>query len=174
MANPDGYEYTRNVNRNWRKTRTPVSATCYGTDPNRNFEFNWLIPDESGNLGASTVPCSDTYAGPHPFSENETIAINRYIENHPAQFDVFLSFHSYAHQILFPFGNSRTRVVSNWTNLFIGKILTDLFFQSNFAQLQSIGEAAADRLFAKHGVRYEVGNSLEVLCKPSKALVENE
>jgi hypothetical protein len=30
-------------------------------DANRNMEFNWLVPDETGNEGASRVPCSDTY-----------------------------------------------------------------------------------------------------------------
>lgn len=57
QTNPDGYEYTRNNNRNWRKTRSPVSLICDGVDPNRNFAHNWLMPDETGNEGASRAPC---------------------------------------------------------------------------------------------------------------------
>lgn len=29
VTNPDGYEYTRNENRNWRKTRSVQSALCW-------------------------------------------------------------------------------------------------------------------------------------------------
>ena len=118
-TNPDGYEYTRTTNRNWRKTRSPVSLVCNGVDPNRNFAYNWLVPDEYGNEGASRAPCSDTYAGSAPFTENETIAVEAYLTQNHEKFDVYLSFHSYAHQILFPFGHSRTRIVSFLTLKFL-------------------------------------------------------
>ena len=50
--NPDGYEYTRNSDRMWRKTRSRNQGyTCRGTDPNRNWGYNW------GLKGASTNPC---------------------------------------------------------------------------------------------------------------------
>ena len=39
------------------------------------------------------------------------------------------------------------------------------WFQENYDELQAIGEAAADRLFKKHGTVYEVGNTVEVLCE---------
>lgn len=40
--NPDGYEFSRNTNRLWRKTRRPNSgSTCIGTDANRNLDFAW-------------------------------------------------------------------------------------------------------------------------------------
>lgn len=35
ITNPDGYEYTHTMNRNWRKSRSPVSLVCYGVDQNR-------------------------------------------------------------------------------------------------------------------------------------------
>ena len=50
--NPDGYEYTRTRDRMWRKTRSRNPGyTCRGTDPNRNWGYNW------GLKGASTNPC---------------------------------------------------------------------------------------------------------------------
>lgn len=61
VVNPDGYHYTWTTNRNWRKTRGPVSLLCYGVDGNRNFEYNWLRADETGNEGGSRVPCTDTF-----------------------------------------------------------------------------------------------------------------
>jgi murein tripeptide amidase MpaA len=112
IANPDGYEYTWNDNRNWRKTRSKVSSVCYGVDPNRNFAFSWLKKAEDGDEGASRAPCSDTYAGPYPFSEGEAIAIENFMITNKEKFDVYLSFHSYAHLILFPFGHTLERIVS--------------------------------------------------------------
>jgi carboxypeptidase A, invertebrate len=112
MANPDGYEYTRNTNRNWRKTRSKVSSVCYGVDPNRNFAFNFLKPDEEGNLGASKAPCNDFYAGPHPFSENETIGIENFVTANRDKFDIYLSFHSFSQLLLFPMGTTLQRIVS--------------------------------------------------------------
>ena len=50
--NPDGYEYSRNYDRMWRKTRSANrGSSCIGTDPNRNWGYNW------GLKGASKNPC---------------------------------------------------------------------------------------------------------------------
>ena len=39
MFNPDGYEYSIDGDRMWRKTRTRiVGSQCVGIDPNRNFD----------------------------------------------------------------------------------------------------------------------------------------
>ena len=42
-ANPDGYEYSRNSDRLWRKTRSDYGSLlrCKGVDPNRNWDFHW-------------------------------------------------------------------------------------------------------------------------------------
>jgi murein tripeptide amidase MpaA len=42
MANPDGYEYSRNNDRHWRKNRgINPGSTCKGVDLNRNWGFHW-------------------------------------------------------------------------------------------------------------------------------------
>lgn len=38
VTNPDGYAYTWTRDRQWRKTRRPSNAICFGADPNRNFD----------------------------------------------------------------------------------------------------------------------------------------
>ncbi len=41
-ANPDGYEYTRNSDRMWRKTRSVnLLSDCYGVDGNRNWDIHF-------------------------------------------------------------------------------------------------------------------------------------
>merc|ERR1719328_182868 len=56
-ANPDGYAYTFDTDRLWRKTRTPQSGGCYGVDPNRNWGFHW------GETGVSSNPCTEIFPG---------------------------------------------------------------------------------------------------------------
>lgn len=41
VLNVDGYAYSHEVNRFWRKTRQPHSLFCTGADPNRNFDKFW-------------------------------------------------------------------------------------------------------------------------------------
>ena len=41
-ANPDGYEYSRNGDRLWRKTRSDIGHPfCKGVDGNRNWDYKW-------------------------------------------------------------------------------------------------------------------------------------
>ncbi|KAG5675035.1 hypothetical protein PVAND_004974 [Polypedilum vanderplanki] len=149
IANPDGYEYTRTNNRNWRKTRSKQSALCYGVDPNRNFGYNWMVPEEiTGSTGSSVSPCSDVYSGPYNFSEPECYAIDRFLDAHRGIFDAYLALHSYDHSILYPYGNSRVPV-------------------PNDEVLKAVGDESARRLYEKHGIQYRVGNQVFILYEAS-------
>jgi Zinc carboxypeptidase len=76
VANPDGYQYTFEAERLWRKNlrdnngdgQTQVGD---GVDPNRNFPNHWGYDEE----GSSSIQSSDTYRGPAPLSEPETQAM---------------------------------------------------------------------------------------------------
>jgi hypothetical protein len=76
VANPDGYQYTFEHERLWRKNlrdnngdgQTQVGD---GVDPNRNFPNHWGYDEE----GSSSIQSSDTYRGPAPLSEPETQAM---------------------------------------------------------------------------------------------------
>lgn len=46
VVNPDGFVYTQEVDRLWRKNRAPPppdadNQTCFGVDINRNWPFQW-------------------------------------------------------------------------------------------------------------------------------------
>jgi len=101
IFNVDGFAYTHTVNRMWRKTRMLHAHICYGTDANRNFDFNWMA-----NGGSSSNPCSDTFAGPTPFSEPETAALAEFIAGIASEINIYLSFHSYGQYILFAYGHT--------------------------------------------------------------------
>jgi hypothetical protein len=76
VANPDGYQYTFDHERLWRKNlrdnngdgQTQVGD---GVDPNRNFPNHWGYDEE----GSSSIQSSETYRGPAPMSEPETKAM---------------------------------------------------------------------------------------------------
>ncbi|MGZ5453584.1 MAG: M14 family metallopeptidase [Candidatus Aminicenantales bacterium] len=98
IANPDGLEYSIHVYRYWRKNRRANADGTYGVDINRNYGYAW----GSDNVGSSGQPGSDVYRGTGPFSEPETAAIRDLFLVH--DFRAMISFHSFAQDILFPWG----------------------------------------------------------------------
>lgn len=98
VVNPDGYEFSHTTTRMWRKTRQPVSNNCYGTDPNRNFDFHW------GEVGASTLSCSDTFMGKTAFSEPETRVLRDIMLSLTGRAKFYLTIHSYGNYLLYPWG----------------------------------------------------------------------
>lgn len=100
VVNPDGKEYdiSGNSYAHWRKNRRN-NGRDYGVDLNRNYSYKW------GTGGSSKSSNSDTYMGPQPFSEPETIAIRDYVEAHE-NISILLSFHTFSELILYPWGHT--------------------------------------------------------------------
>ena len=74
VANPDGYQYTFDHERLWRKTLRDNNndgeiTVGDGVDPNRNWPNHWGYDNE----GSSDVTSSETYRGVAPASEPETL-----------------------------------------------------------------------------------------------------
>ena len=103
VQNPDGYQYTFDVDRLWRKNLRDNDGdneitSLDGVDGNRNFGEHWNYDDE----GSGTITSDETYRGPRPFSEPETRAIrDLLIKVHPAY---HISYHSFGQLLLYPFG----------------------------------------------------------------------
>jgi hypothetical protein len=143
LLNPDGYEFSRNSDRMWRKTRSNFpGGLCRGADPNRNFAFGW------NTGGSSNQPCSDTYMGVSALSEPETNATAAFIEQlatDPQNELVFyLSLHSYSQLILISYG-------------------TDLGRVDDFAQHMTVGNAAATAIRRRYQTAFTPGNIVELL-----------
>lgn len=99
VVNPDGYQFSWDDTRLWRKNRRLNGDGSIGVDLNRNWGYQW------GGEGASASPGSDTYRGTAPFSEPETQALRDFFlanESIVATID----FHSYGQWILSPWGFS--------------------------------------------------------------------
>jgi murein tripeptide amidase MpaA len=95
IVNPDGYEYSRTVDRTWRKNR----RGGYGVDLSRNYSVGW------GTAGSSGDTSSPNYRGASPFSEPETRAIRNLFDTRA--FAAHVDFHSYSQVIVYPWSHRR-------------------------------------------------------------------
>ena len=113
MLNPDGYTYSRNKYRRWRKTTSKQKTSnrtrgkksrkteCRGVDLNRNFGYKWR------GKGSSNNPCSAIYAGKKPLSESESLSLAKYLYKKRRKLAAFLDVHTYGQMWMSPWGFSK-------------------------------------------------------------------
>jgi hypothetical protein len=103
VANPDGYQYTFDHQRLWRKNLRDNNGDGQitgvdGVDPNRNFNEHFNYDGE----GSSSLTSSDTYRGPTAASEPETKAMQGLLDRIKPKLQS--NFHSFGPYILYPQG----------------------------------------------------------------------
>ncbi|EDW86362.1 uncharacterized protein Dwil_GK17666 [Drosophila willistoni] len=118
VLNPDGYAYSHEYDRFWRKSRSQHAAkapsglldsamtwlqqkrgpnkVCYGVDLDRNWLYQW------GKRGSSKAPCNEFYAGPAPFSEPETKAVSDFLMDYRTQIKLYISLQAYGQVVSYP------------------------------------------------------------------------
>ncbi|XP_065357356.1 zinc carboxypeptidase-like [Calliphora vicina] len=142
VLNPDGFEYSHNVERLWRKNRRPTgfrnaSGPCYGIDLNRNFDYKWGVSGFNFD-----VPCDHWYGGAKPNSEPEVIALESFVNSFDNDYiRMYLAVHSFGQFVLLPYGHSITE------------------FPPNYDQMMRIATAFADGARVKYGTEFLSGAS---------------
>src|SRR4051794_19673046 len=117
LVNPDGRDFTLagadELHYMWRKNRRPAPAGhtgpwCAGVDLNRNFDIAWDFERYYNAAAAAEVESSkdvcdpQIYIGPSAASEPETRNVESIVTDlRPSH---FMDVHSYARDILFPWG----------------------------------------------------------------------
>jgi MYXO-CTERM domain-containing protein len=132
VANPDGYAYSWEVDRFWRKNRRDGQ----GVDTNRNWSVAW------GGEGSSPDPAAENYRGAAPFSEPEPAAMASFVAADPRVL-ALLDVHSYGQLVLHPWGHDP---VDSADHAFFSGLATDM----------------ADLMTAQHDVVYEPLQSAEL------------
>lgn len=103
VANPDGYQYTFDHERLWRKNLRDNDGNGEvnrgdGVDPNRNYPEHFGYDEE----GSSSQSASETYRGPSEASEPETQAMMALFDRAKPEFQV--NYHSFGQWLLYPEG----------------------------------------------------------------------
>uniref|UniRef100_U5EVJ7 Putative carboxypeptidase b n=1 Tax=Corethrella appendiculata TaxID=1370023 RepID=U5EVJ7_9DIPT len=137
VVNPDGYEYTHEKERLWRKTRSS-GERCDGVDGNRNFDFHWA------EVGSSHRECDEIYHGKTAFSEPETQIVREILEKYENRCKFYLTLHTYGNYLLYPWGYT-----------------SDL--PETVADLDEVSQAGAAAIRKATGTKYQVGTSTNVL-----------
>ncbi|KAJ0314050.1 hypothetical protein Brms1b_007293 [Colletotrichum noveboracense] len=169
IVNPDGFAYSQEVDRLWRKTRTPPppppqNQSCYGTDINRNWEYGWDV----NSLGASTNACAQAYRGQRRSDTIENQGLDAYVRKlrDAAGIKLFIDWHSYGQYILSPFGSKEewyAPELGKWTKAasILSEVIrhsserrTTFTFGPSGATLYTTTGAAPDHVYAIGGADF--------------------
>ncbi|CAB3980438.1 carboxypeptidase B-like, partial [Paramuricea clavata] len=143
-VNPDGYVYTWEKDRMWRKNRQPnKKLSCHGTDLNRNWDYHFA------GAGSSNNPCNDIYHGERAFSAPEVLALANYIKSLRGEIYSFIDLHSYSQLLMFPWSYSKKAEAKDK------------------AELYEISVKAVDALRSVHGTVFKTGPAAVVIYEAS-------
>ncbi|KAF9903887.1 Carboxypeptidase A4 [Linnemannia zychae] len=148
VLNADGYVYTWEHNRMWRKNRQPTSIPfCPGIDPNRNWGYMY------GGDGSSANPCNEGYHGPEAFAALESKMMSDFILERK-NVVAYIDFHAYSQLWMSPFGGDCSQVPKDDEDLMEG------------------GMGAAKALHDVHGKKFSVGSICNVIYQASGGSID--
>ena len=136
VLNADGYVYSWQTERFWRKNRRNNGGGSFGVDLNRNFSADW------GGNGSSNDPDSEIYRGTAPFSEPESTVISNFMSGMD-DLRAHVDTHSYSQLVLHAPGTF-AQVVPNQ------------------AELAVVAQEMSTAILSTHGILYTPQRSLDL------------
>ncbi|KAI1317152.1 Carboxypeptidase A4 [Mortierella claussenii] len=148
VLNADGYAYTWESNRMWRKNRQPTSIPlCPGIDPNRNWGYMW------NKGGSSANPCNEGYHGPEAFAALEAKMMADFILERKNVI-AYIDFHAYSQLWMSPFGGDCNEIPRDDEDIMEGAL------------------GAVKALHGVHGKRFAVGSICNVIYQASGGSID--
>jgi len=98
--------------------------------------------------GASNNPCSETFAGPAPWSEPEAKAVADFLMSHQGEWDLFITLHSYGQLWMTPWGYTAA-------------------LPADYDELARVGNAAVATILTTSGTVYTMGSAANILYESS-------
>lgn len=143
VINPDGYKYSFEKDRMWRKTRQP-HGSCRGADLNRNWDSAW------NQTGSSPDPCAYDFAGSSVYSEPEAKQLANYLESivKPQHIQTYISLHSYSQLVMFPHAHTAEKA-------------------ENYDDLKAIGQKTIAAIGKRNDTHYVTGSVYETIYPSS-------
>ncbi|CAB0032161.1 unnamed protein product [Trichogramma brassicae] len=174
IFNPDGYAYTHEHDRLWRKTRSPqANSKCTGVDANRNWDYKWNVS------GASPEPCSGIYAGARAFSEIETLTLSEYLYSVKDKLFAYLAFHSYSQLLMYPYSYTTGNLenfeesVRKFFHLLPSSISRLFIYLSFYNYIQrAMSRRAVEALAQRYGTQFKFGNAAETIYLASGCTID--
>ncbi|KJZ70245.1 hypothetical protein HIM_10359 [Hirsutella minnesotensis 3608] len=151
IVNPDGFKYTQNGNRMWRKNRQRNNgASCMGRDINRNWPWHWDGP------GASSNPCAETYRGEEGGDAPETKSLSDFLKQTKSSqgLKLYIDYHSYSQLFMTPYGWSCDEL------------------PPNNDEYQSLAGGAANAIREVHGTNFNYGPICSTIYQASGSSVD--
>ncbi len=98
ILNPDGYVYSWELDRLWRKNRQETTfPKCFGIDIDHSYDYHWTK--------LTDWACGEEYSGEVPFEAIESQIWDDYLNstNHNHAIEGYIDLHSYSQEILYPY-----------------------------------------------------------------------
>ncbi|KAG0230436.1 hypothetical protein B0O80DRAFT_494669 [Mortierella sp. GBAus27b] len=141
VLNPDGYVYTWEHDRMWRKNRQPTAIPfCPGIDPNRNWGYKWNKTAVQSNPN----PCNEAHRGTKPFEALETKMLSKYILKRKNVVG-YLDLHAYSQFWMSPFGGDCNEI------------------PKDDEDITECAMGAAKALYNVHNKRFKVGRACNLV-----------
>ena len=92
----------------WRKNRS-ANEKCAGVDLNRNFDIGFNDTSRNG--------CSNSYGGPEPESEIETVTMIQLLSSNQQRIKATLFIHSFSQLWLSPYGYQTASLPADYSEM---------------------------------------------------------